>query len=401
MKTLTRNKILYIPGGFPWPLDSGINIRRYQILRSLANFGEVDLLAIPRFKADVPLQIKELCKRIYVYPRISSQLDSKNTLSRFVQVYRELQGWPLEEKSPDDDQLNPHIVDVLNNKYDLIWISRLETALRIAHKGGDNVILDLDDIEHLKIKQSSKLSNNPIKKLRLWVSSRAWRINEFNALNKFACVAVCSNKDKQYLGHLNKIAVLPNGTSISPDIQFNPGITGRMLYVGRMDYEPNNDAVCYFANEILPRISSHVSGSHLIIVGPNPSKRLLKINDTKNVHVIGKVDDIAPYLRDSVLSVVPLRTGGGTRLKILEALAHKNPVVSTTIGAEGLELENGKHILISDGPQAFADSCITLLENQALCRQLGENGYARVCDLYSWEHISNYISDIVNSIVNH
>ena len=141
------------------------------------------------------------------------------------------------------------------------------------------------------------------------------------------------------------------------------------------------------------------SEAHLVVAGANPSKKLRGLADGKIVHVLGKVDNIAPHLKDAALSIVPLRIGGGTRLKILESLAHKTPVVSTTIGAEGLELEHGKHILIADETRSFADSCIRLLEDPARRRQLAEAGYQRISNQYSWDIIESHVQDCVRAVL--
>jgi glycosyltransferase involved in cell wall biosynthesis len=395
------HRILYIVSQYPWPLDSGIHNRQYLILLSLAKFGDVDLLVIPPEVTDIPKEIEALCREIFVYPRNSFLATSKKSpFSRLMQVYREISGWPLDDKQPKKNKIPVNMLEVLKRDYDLVWIARLTTALRIAHRGGKNVVLDLDDIEQLKIMRMAKLPDkNPLKKLRLWIWARAWGISEKKALYNFACVVVCSEKDKKYLGNSANIAIMPNGCKADPDVKFTAGVPGRMLYVGNMEYIPNDDAVCYFIKDILPKIKYHNPKAHLVVVGANPSKQLRDIVDGKTVQLFGKVDDVVPYLQESALSVVPLRFGGGTRVKILESLAHKTPVVSTTIGAEGLELEHDKHIIIADGSIAFADACINLLDNQKLRMQLAEEGYNQVYKKYSWSVITNNVGGVVKNVL--
>ena len=326
--------------------------------------------------------------------RSSDNIDLKLTLK----VIRELGGWPLDEHRPQVRSFPKHVLEILKANYDMVWIDRLSTSLILDYQG-QNSILDLDDIEHLKIERELTVTAKSIlRKLRLLIYMRAWRIAEMEALEKFRQVVVCHEKDRQYLGE-RKAIVVPNGTDVPQNIEFTTGVPGRMIYVGAMYYPPNDDAVQHFINDILPRIRMTCSEAHLVVAGANPSKKLRGLADGKIVHVLGKVDNIAPHLKDAALSIVPLRIGGGTRLKILESLAHKTPVVSTTIGAEGLELEHGKHILIADETRSFADSCIRLLEDPARRRQLAEAGYQRISNQYSWDIIESHVQDCVRAVL--
>lgn len=396
-----KPKILHIIGGYPWPLNSGNHLRRYHMMLSLANCGDVDLLAIVRPSTEIPEEIASLCRRVIAFPmnapkrRTSRDID----LGLILKVIRELGGWPLDERRPKIEAFPADVLEVLNDNYDIVWIDSLTTALILGCKG-HNSILDFHDIEHLKIKRKITVSGRGLlRRLRLLIYMRAWRAAEKEALKKFDYVIVCNNEDKEYLAE-PKVNVIPNGTAVPQHIQFTPGVPGRILYVGAMYYAPNDDAVQYFITDILPRVRLSCPEAHLVVVGAQPSKQLRDMADGKTVQVLGKVADVAPYLKESALSVVPLRIAGGTRLKILESLAHKKPVVSTTIGAEGLELENGKHILLEDAPLAFADSCIALLRDQALRMRMAEDGYEQVLKKYSWEVIDGHVRDIVESILD-
>ncbi|MBN1972657.1 MAG: glycosyltransferase [Sedimentisphaerales bacterium] len=383
-------------------MESGIHIRQYHILRSLAGYSDVDLLVYSREPAEISREIQSLCRNVYVFHR-NPAADNvrKNSLQRLIQVYRELRGWPLDERRPDKNKLNADMLDVLKKDYDLIWIARLSNALRISQSGNKNVVLDLDDIEHLKITREIESLNKSLwKKVRLWISARAWRISEMDAINRYSGVVVCSSKDKKYLGNTGNIFVIPNGATVDANSVFNPGIPGRMLYIGTMNYYPNEDAVCYFVKNILPRVQSQIPEAHLVVVGKNPSKAIRDIADGKTVQIIGRVDDVSPYLKEAALSVVPLRIAGGTRLKILESLACKTPVVSTTIGAEGLEIEDGKHIIIADENRQFSDACVRLMGSVEMRRQLSENGYDLVKNFYSWDIISDKVKYILDSIIS-
>lgn len=398
MQEKNRPKILHIISGYPWPLHNGNHIRRYHILRSLSNCGNLDLLAITRPSAKIPDEISSLCHRVIAFPmnapkrRTSDKID----LYLILKVLRELSGWPLDDQRPGIKTFPPEVLEILKVNYDIVWIDRLSTSLILGYEG-QNAVLDFDDIEHLKIKRELMVTEKSLlRKFRLLIYMRAWSIAEMAALKKFGHVIVCHEKDREYLAESN-VVVIPNGIEVPENTSFTPGVPGRMIYVGTMSYPPNDDAVRYFIKDILPRIKLNCPEAHLVVVGANPSKQLKDLADGKLVQVLGKIDNVAPYLKKSALSVVPLRIGGGTRLKILESLAYKTPVVSTTVGAEGLELEHGNHILIADEPEAFADFCISLLKNKIQCIQLAEAGYERVLKQYSSETIETHIRNFVRS----
>ncbi|MEJ2649564.1 MAG: hypothetical protein P8016_14290, partial [Sedimentisphaerales bacterium] len=213
-----RPEILHVVGGYPWPLHNGNNIRRYHILRALSNCGNLDLLAITRPSATIPEEISTLCRRVTEFPmkaperRSSDNIDLKLTLK----VIRELGGWPLDEHRPQVRSFPKHVLEILKANYDMVWIDRLSTSLILDYQG-QNSILDLDDIEHLKIERELTVTAKSIlRKLRLLIYMRAWRIAEMEALEKFRQVVVCHEKDRQYLGE-RKAIVVPNGTDVPQD----------------------------------------------------------------------------------------------------------------------------------------------------------------------------------------
>ncbi|MGH9762267.1 MAG: glycosyltransferase, partial [Blastocatellia bacterium] len=153
-----------------------------------------------------------------------------------------------------------------------------------------------------------------------------------------------------------------------------------------MDYMPNEDAVIYFADAILPRIAATIKDVSLTVVGRNPTPRLLALSRSNaRIHVTGGVPDVRPYIARAACFVVPIRIGGGTRLKIFEAMAMGKPVVSTSVGAEGLPVSNAVHLLLADDPQIFADRVIQVLNDRAAASSLANRARAFVTQNFSWE----------------
>lgn len=167
-----------------------------------------------------------------------------------------------------------------------------------------------------------------------------------------------------------------------------PEIPGRLVFSGSMDWHPNEDAVLWFADTMLPRIRRRVPHATLTIVGRNPSARVRDLAHREGIAVTGTVDDVRPHIDAAEVFVVPLRAGSGTRLKIFEALAMAKPVVSTTVGAEGLSLDPGREVVLADTPELFADAVCALLADPARRRALGETGRVLVDTHYSWAQVA-------------
>jgi glycosyltransferase involved in cell wall biosynthesis len=162
--------------------------------------------------------------------------------------------------------------------------------------------------------------------------------------------------------------------------------TTDLVFVGSMDWMPNVDGVVWFAKEVLPLIKKKLPGCSLAVVGRTPGREVTDLAERDaGIRITGTVADVRPWLWQSKVAIVPLRIGGGTRLKIYEAMAARTPVVSTTIGAEGLDIAPGENILIADSPEAFADACARLLTDPGDRRRLADAAYQHVKAKHSWE----------------
>ena len=245
---------------------------------------------------------------------------------------------------------------------------------------------------------------NPFYKFAYWTQQLAFQRYERVLSPKFDAVTCTSDIDaavfQQYCA-TDAIEIIPNGVDIT---HYQPDVTAEapahLIYIGSMDWYPNEDAVGFFVNEVLPRIQESVPEVKFSIVGGNPSPRVQKLAAREGVVVTGRVPEIKPYFAEATVFVVPLRIGSGTRLKILEALAMGKAIVSTTVGAEGLDLKDGEEIFIADEPIAFADAVIRLLTDSALRRRIGENGRARVERDYDWRSIGEKLHQRYTKILD-
>jgi glycosyltransferase involved in cell wall biosynthesis len=197
------------------------------------------------------------------------------------------------------------------------------------------------------------------------------------------------------------VAVIENGVDVDYFHPLDtPAGTRKLVFTGSMDWRPNQDACLFFVHEIMPILRKSVPDLEVYFVGRNPPPRLTSLSRAVGVHVTGSVDDVRPYIAEAAAVIVPLRIGGGSRLKILEAMAMKKAVISTTVGAEGLEVTDNKDILIADQPEEFADSIIRCLKDLGLRKSVAEAGHQLVHSKYRWEIIGEKYQRYLRSIVD-
>lgn len=224
---------------------------------------------------------------------------------------------------------------------------------------------------------------------------------EREAYEELSGMIVCGWDDKTFLekqlGDAKKVFVLANGYN---EAFFDPLTHPRkltevpsILFCGALDYSPNVDAVDWFADSIWPQIYKQMPEARWRIVGKSPDARSRRWAAMRGVELIGEVPDVRPYYQSSWLQVVPLRIGGGTRLKIVESLGMRCPVVSTTLGAQGLDLKDGADLLLADREEDFASAVVQLLRDSPAREQIAETGHQTVQANYRWEQLGSLLSD--------
>jgi glycosyltransferase involved in cell wall biosynthesis len=277
-------------------------------------------------------------------------------------------------------------------KVDLCVADFLAATPNVPLTGPVPVVLFAHNVEHMIWKRLSEGDVRPWQRLLLEVEWRKMRRAEARACARAAMTIAVSDVDRAALGaHAPSAIVRAIPTGVDLSYFATNGWRERpatLVFTGSMDWYPNEDAMIHFIDAILPRIRSEVPGVSLTVVGRNPTTRLRAAATSAGVRVTGTVDDVRPYLAEAAVCVVPLRIGGGTRLKIFEALAMSKAVVSTTIGAEGLPLTPGDHFIREDEPDAFARAVIGLLRDPARRTSLGQAGRDLVATRYSWPHVA-------------
>jgi glycosyltransferase involved in cell wall biosynthesis len=224
---------------------------------------------------------------------------------------------------------------------------------------------------------------------------------EAAAVGRFHHVIAVSEHDKKLMSawvDASRITVVPTGVDLR---QYRPDPTARcnetlVVFTGAMDWEPNIDAVEYFCAEIWPKVGAAVPNARFRIVGRNPDARVQRLASA-SVEVTGRVDSVLRHLQEASVIVVPLRIGGGTRLKIYEAMATGKAVVSTTVGAEGLDVHHGRDIILADDAAAFADSVATVLKDRQL-RVRYERAASATASQYDWPLIGRKFTQVLESV---
>ena len=265
-------------------------------------------------------------------------------------------------------------------------------------------ILDLDDDECARSEQFAPLHEAAgeaalaakiraeIPKMKLFRAMLMPRFNHLLLASADDCTALRSRYPGQSFVHLPN-AVRPPHSSAPAGVRDPRSI----LFVGSLDYLPNEDAVAFFARSILPLIREQDDQITFRIVGVGQSESIAAVRSLPGLNLIGAVSDLAPEYASAGMLVVPLRAGSGTRIKILEAFQHRTPVVSTTKGAEGLAVTNGDHLLIADTPEEFAAACLRLSTDEDLCRRLTDNAHAWVVQHHSIDTVRHVLGECLNA----
>lgn len=241
--------------------------------------------------------------------------------------------------------------------------------------------------------------------LRRWYIGKQWRkVREFEigALRWVDGALAVSDQDRARLAGSCpglRTAVIPNGVDVGY-FRPTPQPAGRqhLVFTGSMDWRPNQDAARYFARQILPLLRRKHPAIECAFVGRDPPSDIRGLATIAGMRITGTVDDVRPYVERAAVYVVPLRIGGGSRLKILEAMAMGRAVVSTTVGAEGLDVVHDRHVLLADDPREFAESVLQLLDDPDRCERLAAEGRRLVEQRYEWGALSDELGKFVRMV---
>lgn len=400
------SRILWIKVGGLWPLNTGGRLRSFHILAELSRRHPVTLITTHGADDDPQGLVSALpdCERVISLPYSIPKWGS----ARFASAV--IRSW-LSDRPVDVWKCTvPEIADVAtrlihSGSVDLCVADFLASVPNLPGRGGVPVVLFAHNVEHLIWRRLSEVERRPWRRLPLELEWRKMRRFEARACAGVDLTLAVSEVDCSMLSDAApsaRVRAIPTGVDTT---YFAPSASGesapRLVFTGSMDWYPNEDAMLHFMDNVLPRVRRHVPGTSLTIVGRRPSARLRHAAKDAAVEVTGTVADVRPFVADAAVYVVPLRIGGGTRLKIFEALAMGKAVVSTSVGAEGLPLVSGEHFVQADDPQTFADSIVALLADADRRRRLGSGGRRLVEERYSWPQVAREFTARCEEVLGH
>jgi glycosyltransferase involved in cell wall biosynthesis len=385
-------RVLVIDEWVPYPLESGKKIRTFNLLFPLARRHDITYLcyANPQMEAERIAKMEEAGFRVVCVPPVR-KFGTLTSLAVGVVSNLPLRT-PLAVRKHYSRRFK-HTLDALlrAGQFDVAHCEWTHYAVFLRAVHSLPRFLCSHNVECMSWRRFSQVQSNPLRKAGLHLEWMKMKSFERRITSEFDHVAVVSPDDELILRSrfgVDSVEVIPNGV----DTEFyattdGPKESDLLVYCASMDAFVNQDAAIHFVRHILPKIHQRRPQTTFLLVGCNPPPSIQKLASDRVV-VTGSVKDVRPLLGKATVSVVPLRVAGGSRLKILEAFAAGLPVVSTPIGAEGLEVKTGRDLLIADDDSAFASECIRLLESTTLRRKFIEAGRKLVKSKYDWGSIS-------------
>lgn len=407
---------------YPWPSIDGYRRRMDHVVKGLAKAGEVEVVALHRQGTAMPVDPLIAGVESVEWLPVGAEGSIKDWGTRWVRgaVPRRLLGpsWdPLRERLElrvaEGDRPD-------GKKIDLVWFSHVDTWWPLQQVFvGTPTIVDFDNLENLALNLRRRIPprfppkssmTDRVKIGSRWVTSRAfdlidesrWDKVQRDCASKVDRVVVCSELDVERSGCANAV-VIGNGADRVDDAEVDRSQLRSdrptLLFIGALDYEPNTEAVEWFARDVMPLLVDQVPDVRVRIVGRG-AHQVAWVREVEGVDLVGSVESVGPELRSADAAIVPIRVGAGTRLKVVEALANRLPLVTTSIGCEGIELTDGLDALVVDDALGFASACARLLTDGQLRQSLADRGAELFEAHYDWEKIEAGIASLAREVVN-
>lgn len=387
-------KTLFIAAGAPYPPRGGAPQRWWQNINVLAARGPVHVLSIGGggpSNEQMPVATEWVHLDSSDYP---AKRNLRSFLARIVA--------PRQYSVPDvlaTAAINGRVRAMIERvQPDLIVLSHWKNDYPGALKGRHNVVLDMHNIESLVGNDVADIKPAPLRRFLLW----RWRARERTLVRTASRTWVCSRSDAAELKRLGAQLPAPVIWPNAVDVTFYGAVRegtialpvglqrngATIVFVGLYSYGPNRFAAMELTRDVVPYVFERMPNARFIFVGASPTQEMMEAaQKDPRIIVTGRVDDVRQYLAVSDVCIVPIRTGGGTRAKILECFAAKVPVVSTTKGAEGIDAVPGRDIYIAESAVSLADAAIELLSNRDAARRQADAAYELVCRSYSWDSL--------------
>jgi sugar transferase (PEP-CTERM/EpsH1 system associated) len=382
-----RRKLLFLSTRIPYPLDTGGKIRAYHVLSALATYFHVTLLAFCG-KEVATGNIAAMKKLgVNVLTVFNPLIDSAPRITDVVHNFGS--DLPLTVAKYYSPSMNEEIEKLMGEGVDVVHCEQLHMATYVTGRFPAALRgLDAHNVEAQLAERYVYIERNLVRKALLMWNRRKLQRFETNSVQAFDLVLAVSREDRETfskLGAGDNVKVLQNGVNVDYFSPSDKEDDNSIVFVGSMDWKPNIDGVEYFIDSIFPLIRRANPVATFTVVGKSPPESVRRLGSEENgIRVTGTVDDVRPYLEKAAVSIVPLRFGGGTRLKVLEAFAAGKAVVSTSLGCEGIDCEDGNHIFIRDSAESFAAAVVLFLKDRILRRSMGARARGLAESEYDW-----------------
>ena len=400
-------KILWLKTELLHPVDKGGKIRTYHLLKQLKADHHVTYLTLDdgAAPADAADSATEYCHDLIRIPHLTR---AKFSAGFYAELAMNLaSSLPYAIRKYKSEAMTRAISEATaKDRFDVVICDFLAPAVNLPANLRTPVVLFQHNVEAEIWRRHYEVQQNAAKKLYLLRQWRKMQRFEREACHRVDSVIAVSEADARMMERdygVAKVYDIPTGVDVeffrpSHNVAVRPS---SLVFTGSMDWLPNEDAINYFTQQILPLIKDSIPDVSLTVVGRNPSRGLLELSKREpSIIVTGRVDDVRPHMESAAAYIVPLRIGGGTRLKIYEALAMEKPTISTTIGAEGLNISDGEDILLADTPEDFAATVVRVLKDQSFARAVGTRGAQTVREHYGWKKVATDFDAICQAALN-
>jgi sugar transferase (PEP-CTERM/EpsH1 system associated) len=387
--------ILWLKTELLHPVDKGGRIRTYNMLRALRRDHRVTYLALDDGTAapDAAERARdEYCHDLVTVPFAPAAKGGARFFADLARnVFSSLPYAVARYRSPALRRAIERAVGA--GDVDVVVCDFLAPSLNVPNALAAPTVLFQHNVEAMIWERHAAVAAHPVKKRYMAEQWRRMRRFEAAECRRFDHVVAVSPQDAEVFRRdfgVRSVSDVPTGvdTGYFRPTGAEPRRPHELVFTGSMDWLPNEDAILWFAAEILPRVRARVPDATLAVVGRNPTAPVRALGGANGITVTGSVPDVRPYLERGAAFVVPIRIGGGTRLKIYEAMAMERAVVSTAVGAEGLPVRDGVDAVLADEPQAFADAVVALLADPARAAAVGQAAAAMVRARFGWDAVT-------------